>query len=253
MLPKQSKREDFMLRVSNLCKNFNTFRLSQISFDLPTGYIMGLIGENGAGKSTLIKTIMGIYKPDDGELSIDHCNIRTNEQGYKNNIAAVLDENYYPLNYSANDCKNLLGKFYTNFSNNEFDRYLKRFNLNPKQHIKKLSKGQFMKLQLAFALSYDAKLLLLDEPSAHLDYDSRIELNQIMADFVSSGEKSVMISTHLTEDLDTLADYITFIHDGHLLFSKTKEALFDEYEDILDPPTVQDIMYNIIKGVPPKC
>lgn len=225
-----------MLSVTDLTKSFRGFGLHNINFELPQGYLMGLIGPNAAGKSTLIKTILNIYRPDCGTVTINGYDLGKQEHMAKDCVGTVLDENFYEETLSAKSNANLYGRFYSNYSYPRFEAYCRQFNLDPKQKLKSYSKGMHMKFQLAFALSHQAKLLLLDEPTASLDPTFRKELLSILSDLISDGEHSVLLSTHLTEDLDLLADYITLINNGELVFSKNKEDLINTYELITCEP-----------------
>lgn len=225
-----------MLKAEHLCKTFsnknNTFKLDNISFNLPKGYICGLIGENGAGKSSLIKCLAGLYSPDNGEIFIENLPFYKNEAKIKDILGLVLDTDYYNHNFSLNQIGRLYGSLYSNFEFNQYLSYLAKFNLDGKNKFKYLSKGMKIKVQLAFALSHNAKLFLFDEPAAGLDKPSREELLKICTGLVSDGERSVLLSSHITEDLDRIADYIGYMQNGSLLFFITKEALCDKFHII---------------------
>lgn len=225
-----------MLSVTNLTKSFHAFTLQDINFELPKGYLMGLIGPNAAGKSTLIKTILNIYRPDKGNVTINGYNLQVQEAQAKDCVGTVLDENFFEYNLTAKANANLYGRFFSNYSYSIFQNYCNQFDLDPKQKLSKYSKGMQMKFQLAFALSHQAKLLLLDEPTASLDPTFRKELLSILADLISDGEHSVLLSTHLTEDLDQLADYITFINKGRQVLSMNVEDLLSSYQVITCEP-----------------
>lgn len=222
-----------MLNVEHLHKTFsnknNTFRLDDISFTLPKGYICGLVGENGAGKSSLIKCLAGLYYPDSGSIYAGGMPFYENEAKIKDMTGLVLDTGFYNQNLSLQKIGMLYGGLYSNFSMDKYIGYLVRFNLDPQKKFKHLSKGMKTKTQIAFALSHNARLFLFDEPEAGLDQDSREELLKICTSLVSDGERSVLISSHITEDIDRIADYIGYIQNGRLLFFLPKENLCDQF------------------------
>lgn len=218
-----------MLRVENLNKDLINFSLKDISFYLPKGYIMGLIGVNACGKSSLIKTIINIYHKDSGKVYIDGLSMDEDERKAKNMMGIVLDENYYEPGLCAEDNAKLFGKYFDHYSHDLFLKYCNRFNVDIKKKLKKLSKGQQMKFQIAFALSHDAKVFLFDEPTANLDQAFRQEFMEIMQDLIADGERSILIATHQTDTLDQIADYITLMHKGKIVLSMSKEILLDKY------------------------
>lgn len=220
---------DYILEISNLCKQLEQFQLENINIVLEPGYIMGLIGPNGAGKTTLILTLLGLYKPQEGSVKICGYDITDQEREAKSEIGFVLDENPFLEDVSALNNAKMYGRYYPKWNQNTFEDYCNLFEVNIKKPLKKLSKGTKMKFQLAFALSHDAKLLVFDEPTAGLDPVFRRELIEIMCDIISDGERSIIYSTHLTNELDKIADYITFIQNGKQLFSLSKEELMERY------------------------
>lgn len=218
-----------MIEVREFSKSLPTLTLQDISFHLPKGYIMGLVGENGAGKTTLLKSLLGLYKADCGEICIDGMNYPNQEKEIKDEIGFVLQEDLFCENLSLEENADLYGFYYREYSHEKFLEYCKRFSLQEKKKLKKLSKGEYLKFQFAFALSHSPKLLLLDEPTANFDSEFREEFIKILSEFVYDGKKSVILSTHITEDLDRIADYITFLHKGKLVFSKDREELAHTY------------------------
>lgn len=225
---------DNFLEVSNLTKSFESFKLRDISFSLPKGYIMGLIGPNGSGKTTTIKLILNMLKRDGGEVKIMDLDNIAEEKAVKANIGVVFDSNYFCEEWTVAQAETAVSMFYKNWDKNRFSELIKRFHIAPTKKIKELSKGMQMKLMLACAFSYDAKLLILDEPTSGLDPVSRDELLNILAEYIEDGEHSVLFSTHITSDLERAADYITYIDYGELFFSGSK----DEFVD----------MFRIVKG-----
>lgn len=215
------------LEVRNLSKTFGGFRLHDISFSLPKGYIMGLIGPNGAGKTTTIKLILNMLRRDGGQVTLLGWDNLANEQRAKAEVGVVFDTNYFSGDWTAAQVEDALSGFYPNWNTQRFAELLTRFGIAPTKKVKELSKGMQMKLMLACAFSYDAKLLILDEPTSGLDPVSREELLQILAEYIEDGEHSVLFSTHITTDLERTADYITYLRDGELVFTGGKEEFVD--------------------------
>lgn len=218
-----------MLKVDNLSKDLDNFSLKNISFTLEEGFIMGLIGPNGAGKSTLIKMILNLLKSNKGTIDIFGTNYKENEIFIKDNIGFVLDDFYFYEDLKVKDYKKIIKGFYSNFDKDLFDNYLLKFKINKNKRIRTLSKGEKMKVMLAGALSHKAKLLIFDEATAGLDYISRKELFKIFKEIIEDGDKSIIFSTHITSDLEGLADYITFINNGEIVFSKDIEDIKETY------------------------
>ena len=215
------------LEVRNLSKVFEGFWLHDITFTLPKGYMMGLIGPNGSGKTTTIKLILNMLKRTDGEVKILGFDNITNEQEAKRNLGVVFDSNYFSEEWKIPQVEKSVSAFYENWNTQKFAETLRKFHIPLSKKVKELSKGMQMKLMLACAFSYDAKLLILDEPTSGLDPVSRDELLNILSEYIEDGEHSVLFSTHITGDLERAADYITYIRYGGLFFSGSKDELID--------------------------
>lgn len=220
---------DNYLEVKNLSKSFEGFRLHDITFTLPKGYIMGLVGPNGSGKTTTIKLILNMLKRTGGEVKILGFDNITQEQKAKRNLGVVFDSNYFSDEWKISQVEKSVSAFYENWNTQKFSEILERFHIQPSKKVKELSKGMQMKLMLACAFSYDAKLLILDEPTSGLDPVSRDELLHILSEYIEDGEHSVLFSTHITGDLERAADYITYISYGELFFSGGKDELIDSF------------------------
>lgn len=220
---------EYILEVDNVCKKLDTFSLENIDFKLEPGYIMGLIGRNGSGKTTLINTILGLYQKTTGNVRICGHDLSLEESRAKGEIGFVLDENPFLEDLSSLDNAKIYSPYYKNFNIDIFLKYCSRFDVDPKKKLKKLSKGTIIKFQLAFALSHDAKLFVMDEPASGLDPVFRRELMEIMYDAILNGDKSILFSTHLTEEIDMVADYVTILHEGKQVISTSKEDLFESY------------------------
>lgn len=218
-----------ILAVNNLGKFYTEFQLEDINFNLPYGFIMGLIGQNGAGKTTIIKAILNMINKDSGEIAIfDKDNIK-DEIEIKKDIGVVFDSNYFVDSWKIKDVEKSMRLFHNNWNNIKFKLLISKFNISTNKRISQLSKGMQMKLMLACALSYDAKLLILDEPTSGLDPVSRDELLDILKEYIEDGKHSVLFSTHITTDLEKIADYITYLNKGRLIYSGEKEEFIDAF------------------------
>ncbi len=215
------------LEVTNLSKSFDSFQLHNITFTLPKGYIMGLIGPNGSGKTTTIKLILNMLKRDEGKIKIMGLDNIADEQKVKAELGVVFDTNYFSDDWKVAQVEKSVSVFYPDWNSERFAEMLRKFHIASAKKVKELSKGMQMKLMLACAFSYDAKLLILDEPTSGLDPVSRDELLQILSEYIEDGEHSVLFSTHITGDLERAADYITYISYGELFFSGVKDEFVD--------------------------
>ncbi|NMB10288.1 MAG: ABC transporter ATP-binding protein [Tissierellia bacterium] len=214
------------IEIKNLSKKYKGFSLDNVSFNLPKGTIMGLIGENGAGKTTIIKTILDISFKDKGDIKIFGKDMNKN---LREDIGVVLDDGFFSDFLKANSLPNIMKNIYKNWDNEKYFYYLKRLSIPEDKIIKQLSRGNKMKLGIALALSHNPKLLILDEPTSGLDPIVREEILDIFQEFIQDEENSVLVSSHITSDLEKIADYITFIHSGRLVFSKEKDELLYDY------------------------
>ena len=225
------------LSVTGLTKHYDSgFTLDDVTFDLPSGYIMGLVGPNGAGKSTLIKLILNMTTRDTGRIEVLGLDAMADEERAKEQLGVVLDSSYFIEYMTIDAVERTSSPMYPLWDHNLFDAYLRRFGLGRNKKIKDLSRGMQMKLMLAVALSHDAKLLILDEPTSGLDVLSRDELMDILSDYVADGGHSVIFSTHITADLERCADFLAYITNGMLYYSGPK----DEFEDA----------FRLVKGGP---
>ncbi len=228
-----------LLEISHLDKQIGTLHLQDISITLEPGYIFGLIGRNGAGKTSLIRTIMNLYHKDSGSVIVNGYPMDTMEREAKNLIGFVLDEFLFEEKLSIAANGKLFGATYTAYDHELFLKFCGRFGLNPKQKTGMLSKGQKARFQLAFALSHQAKLFIMDEPAAGLDPLFRRELTGYMQELVEDGTRSILFSTHLTSDLDQIGDYIALIDEGRLCFCMDMESLQERF--VLLKGTEQEI------------
>ena len=217
-----------MIDCNNVSKRFTSFSLKNITFNLPAGYICGLIGENGSGKTTLINILSGLYSYD-GKIRIsgmDYCN---HEYDIKQDIGVVVHGDIFEAKESLISNANYFGRFYKKYSENLLENYLERFNLNDKKKYKELSKGEKLKFALAFALAHEPRLLLLDEPGANFDIEFRKEFNSLLREFIIDGTRSVILSTHIISDVETFADYILFLKNGEQILCGDVETIREKY------------------------
>ena len=214
-----------LMEVNNLCKKIGNLNLNDINLKIEPGYIVGLLGVNGSGKTSLINTILNLYKRDNGEVIINGFSMEFNEKSAKNQIGFVLDEEMFEETMSVLNNAKIFGSLYDNFDENLFKEFCKNFNIPLNKKLGKLSTGLKVRFQLAFALAHDAKLFIMDEPTAGLDPLFRKELINYMQQIVEDGSRSVLFSTHITEDLDQVGDYIILINNGNVYFNLIKEEL----------------------------
>ena len=239
MLNETSSAEVMALSVTGVTKRYDSgFTLDDVTFDLPSGYIMGLIGPNGAGKSTLIKLILNMIRRDAGAIQVLGLDAITREERVKAEVGVVFDGSYFMETWSVSQVERVMAPMYPAWNKTVFDGYLRRFDLDRGKKVKELSRGMRTKLMLAVALSHDAKLLILDEPTSGLDVLSRDELMDILHAYIEDGRHAVLLSTHITSDLERGADFITYITGGRLYYSGPK----DEFEE----------SFRLVKGGPDK-
>lgn len=220
---------EYLLEVQHLNKNLNTFALHDISFTLKPGFITGLIGQNGCGKTSLIKTILNLYEKDSGAVFVTGHSMENEEIAAKDQLGVVLDECLFDADTRVETNARCFGALYSRYDHSLFLEFCRRFDVDPKKKIGKLSKGQKARFQLAFAFSHDAKVFLMDEPAAGLDPLFRKELMGYMQEIVEDGTRSILFSTHITEDLDQIGDYILLMDHGRLILDLTREELADRY------------------------
>jgi ABC-2 type transport system ATP-binding protein len=215
------------LTVSGLTKTYPDFILDHVSFHVPSGSIVGLIGENGSGKSTTVNAVLGLVQKEAGRVSIlekEELDDDTKEQ-----IGVVFDGSNYPEILSPKEIHRIMKNIYRSWDGQTYFRLLKQFSLPLDKQIKRFSKGMKMKLAISAALSHHSKLLILDEATSGLDPVVRDDILDMLLDFVQDEEHSILISSHITSDLEKIADYIVFIHGGKVVFSKAKDELTEQY------------------------
>ena len=217
------------LEIKNISKTYKNFKLDDVSFVLPCGHIMGLIGENGAGKSTIINCILDIIEKDSGSISVLGQKNDKNNVSLKGNIGVVLDASEVYDNYTVKQVENIMKDVYKQWNHEVYDYYIQKFALPLNKMIKDFSRGMKMKMAITIALSHQPKLLILDEATSGLDPIMRDEILDVFMEFVQDENHAILLSSHISSDLEKIADYIAFIHEGKLILSTSKDELIYEY------------------------
>nr|WP_145403370.1 ABC transporter ATP-binding protein [Paenibacillus xylanexedens] len=217
------------IELRNVTKAYPLFKVHNISMDVKEGYITGLIGPNGAGKSTLIKMITGLIHPDQGTLRTLGSEMPEQDVAVKQRLGILSDECFYYEHLTIREMARMIAPFYNCWDHALFSSYLEQFELSPKKKIQDLSKGMKVKFSLAVALSHDADLLVMDEPTSGLDPVFRRELLDLLAGMIQDETKSIIFSTHITTDLERIADYIAFVNQGKLIFNEAKDDVLERY------------------------
>lgn len=232
-----------VIEISNISKKFKGFSIDNLDLQVKKGYITGFIGANGAGKSTTIKMIMNLLKPDSGEVKLFGLDYKTHEKEIKERIGFVYDENVFFEGLNLKDIRKIVGPAYRSWNDTLFYQYVEKFDLPLNKPIKTFSKGMQMKVSLAIALSHHAELIIMDEPTAGLDPIFRREFLNLLQELMLDGSRTIFISTHITTDLDRIADYIAFMKNGELVFNHLGHDLVENYAlvkgglDLLDRDT----------------
>ncbi len=234
------------IEIKGLTKIYDEFKLDNISFNVPKGTIVGLVGENGAGKSTTIKAIMNTINKDSGIINVLGINNEDkNFYSVKNEIGVVLDELCFPEMLNAKEVEKIMALTYKLWDGNVYAKNLEKLNVNPDKKIKDYSRGMKMKLSIAVALSHNAKLLVLDEATSGLDPMVRNEVLDLLNEFTREEENSILLSSHIVSDLEKICDYIVFIHNGKLLLNEEKDEILNKYGII---KTTKDKVVDIPKN-----
>ena len=220
-----------ILELQQICKSFpkSNFILDKLSFSLPYGAILGFVGENGAGKTTTIGCILNTVRKDSGMVKLFGKEMRDTDTDIREKIGVVYDGDNFPGFWTAKQLSQVMEGIYTQWDNALFQKYLEDFHLPVKQKIKNYSRGMTMKLAIAVALSHHPQLLILDEATSGLDPIMRDEMLDVFLEFVQEESHSILLSSHITSDLEKVADYITFIHNGKLIMTASKNDLVYNY------------------------
>ena len=222
---------NYALKLNNVTKTYKNsdFSLKKVSFSLPSGSVMGFVGENGAGKTTTIGCSLQTLFKDSGTIQILGREMTDANVEIRENIGVVYDGDNFPGYLSAEQLSNIMNGIFKQWDDKLFQNYINSFHLSKKQKIKTYSKGMTMKLALAVALSHHPKLLILDEATSGLDPVMRDEILDVLLEFVGDEDHSILLSSHITSDLEKIADYITFIHNGKIILTETKDNLIYNY------------------------
>lgn len=222
---------EYSLKVENLCKAYkNTdFKLDNVTFSIPKGSIMGFVGKNGAGKSTTINSILNIIKKDSGVVKFFGCDMTNDTTSIREDIGVVFDAANFHEELTTKKLEKVLRDIYINWDKELFFSYLEKFKIPSNKKIKTFSRGMTMKLSISIALSHKARLLILDEATAGLDPVVREEILDLFLDFVEDENNSILISSHISSDLEKIADYITVIDDGKIILTESKDTLIYDY------------------------
>jgi len=236
------------LEVNKLTRIFKGFSIDSVSFDVPSGTIMGFVGQNGAGKTTTIRLILNMLKRDSGDIKVFGLDNIKNELEIKQNLGIIFDDLFFIDVWKIKDMENAIKTFFNSWDSKLFWQYLDRFHLPFNKRIKDLSRGMKVKLMLAVAMSHNAKFLILDEPTSGLDPVARSELLDIFKEYIANGERSILFSTHITSDLEKAADYITLIDNGKVFYSGNTSDLIDSYLIVRGSPDILtvELKENII-------
>ncbi len=218
-----------VIEIKNVTKDYGDFKLDNVSFEVPLGCICGFIGQNGAGKTTTIQLILDIIKKDAGEITVFGKDMEKEGPALKENIGVVFDEMGYHEFLTANQINTIMKNIYSNWDEETFFEYLKRFSLPRKKRCGAFSRGMRMKLQIAVALSHNAELLIMDEPTSGLDPIVRNEILQIFQEFVLEENHTILLSSHITGDLERIADMVTFINHGKIILSGDKNEIMEKH------------------------
>ena len=235
-----------ILEVKNITKEYPSFKLDNVSFNIEEGSICGFIGRNGAGKTTTLKGIMGLIHLNSGEIKVFGRDIYESEAENRQEMGFTLAETMFFPDAKIGNLTRVSSKFYPNWNQDTYEKLCKRFLLDQNKKVKELSSGMKVKYNLAVALSHGAKLLILDEPTSGIDPVSRDEILDIFKMIVKEGKRSILFSTHITSDLDKCADHIVYIKKGKIISSKTKEDFINDYKYISGPMSEFDSVKDLI-------
>ncbi|WP_291579920.1 ABC transporter ATP-binding protein [Clostridium sp. UBA6640] len=237
-----------ILEIKDISKKYSDFELNNVSFNLDRGYVMGFIGPNGAGKSTTIKLIMNLIRKDSGYIKVFGLDSVKDEREIKERIGFVYDNSYFYEELTCESMKKIIAPFYKRWDEKLYKKYMDEFSLPRDKKIKELSKGMRMKYSIILALSHNAELIIMDEPTSGLDPVVRAEILDIFRGIIQDENKSLIFSSHITTDLEKIADYITFINNGKIIFSDEKDSIIESYgivkgdNELLDRDTEKEFI-----------
>lgn len=241
---------DNILEVNGLVKRYPAFSFDSVSFSLPEGCVTGFIGANGAGKTTTIRSILNLAHKDAGTIKIFGLDAEEHEKEIKDRIGIIMDGSYFYNDLSMRDMKSIIAPAYSKWSDADYQSYMDKFDLDPKQKISALSSGMRMKYALVLALSHQAELLIMDEPTSGLDPLVRSQFLEIIKEYMKNGGKGVFFSTHITSDLDKIADMLILINGGKIIFQRNKDDLLDTFRTVKGNTTaLNDQNKKLIRGL----
>lgn len=235
-----------ILEVQNLCKQYGKFALKDVTFSLPRGYVMGFIGKNGSGKTTTIRSILNMANLNSGKIKVFGLDSVCDTVRIKQKIGVVFDDIFFASHLNVQQIQAQMQGFYPQWDTREFTRLVETFKLPGLQKVGTYSRGMKMKLMLAVAMAHKAELLILDEPTSGLDPVARDELLDILADYIGDENKSILFSTHITSDLERIADYITVLSNGKIWFSGTRDELMEQFVVIKGADIPADLQEHVI-------
>ncbi len=218
-----------IMEISNLCKSYGEFALKDVSFSLKKGFIMGFVGENGSGKTTTIRSILNMARIDSGKITVFGMDSVSDTVSIRQKLGVVFDSLYLATHLNVKQIEKQLKPFYSEWSTEEYFRRIKEFGLPEDKKVGVFSKGMKMKLMIAIALSHNAELIILDEPTSGLDPVARDELLDILSEYIEDENRGILFSTHITADVERIADYVTILHSGKVWFSGEKDELSEKY------------------------
>jgi ABC-2 type transport system ATP-binding protein len=237
-----------VLMLDNVCKSYSGFDLRNVSFELPRGYIMGFVGPNGAGKTTTIRLIMNLARPDSGHITVLGQQMPANQIELKRRIGYVPENHEFYSDMTVEWTAHFVRRHYPTWNEERFRDSLRRYDVDPRKKVGALSKGTRAKLAMALALAHHPELLILDEPTSGLDPVVRRELLSDLLEFVADGNRSVLFSTHITSDLERVADYITLIVNGQVAASDEREAMLERARASNPTASIEDLLWTYAKG-----
>lgn len=237
-----------ILEANELNKIYKGFQLKDISFQLDAGDIMGLIGENGAGKTTTIKILLNLISSDNGSCTFFGKDIKKHEVELKQDIAVILDDNHFHGLFNVKDIAKIMAPIYINWSDTQFYQYIDSFSLPIKKPIKEFSKGMKVKLNFAVALSHKPRLLILDEATSGLDPIMRLDMLDVLKEYIKTFNGAVLFSTHILSDIERIANKVTFLHKGEVIFSDYKKTIESLHSTGTKKATLEAIMESYIRG-----
>lgn len=218
-----------MLSIRGLSKRYMNFSVEDVTFKVPDGTVVGLIGENGAGKSTIIKSVLGAVHPDGGEILVDGMPLDKLDKSGRQKISFVLDDMGLPMELTLSMLDKVLANIFEKWDSAKFKSLVQKFGLPEKKMLREFSKGMKMKATIAVALSYESNLLILDEPTSGLDPVVRDDILEMIYDYNRQNGRAALISSHITTDLEKICDYIVYIHGGKVIFNEEKDELLSRY------------------------